>query len=308
MRRRPVTFASGGVLLAAELHFPGPGVHPGVVICPGWAGRRSKSSEALAAALADAGFAALAFDFRGFGASQGDRHRLIPAEQAQDINAAAHYLRSHRAVDPARVAAVGILTGGAAALQAAAENPAIAAVVAFYPFGDGARWLRSMRRYWEWRGLEAMISADRVRRAAGEASLIVDADQILMRGPESITIDETGQLRSVADRPSRDERRLNLESAEAIMEFAPERVAARLSPRPVLIIAAEDDLLLPVDEARTLYRHLRQPRKLVVLKGISHHQALDGEHRSEVLSMVVDFLNASLPATARGTQQLPPRG
>jgi hypothetical protein len=80
-----------------------------------------------------AGYSTLLFDFRGRGDSDGDAVTLGFYEQ-QDALAAVEYLKSRDDVGMGRVGVLGISMGGAVAILAAAQEPAIKAVIADSPF------------------------------------------------------------------------------------------------------------------------------------------------------------------------------
>lgn len=291
-----ISFESDGLSLIGDVHLPAStssGPSPALVIAPGWGGNRAKSPTRIARDLVGLNVAAFAFDFRGFGDSEGQQHRLFPSEQARDVRAAVASLAENSAIDPQRIYVMGMLTGAAAAIQAAADDQAIAGVVAVFPFGNGERWLRSMRRHWEWIGLEKLLELDRQRRSEGQPSLIVDADEILMRGPETVSVDESGRLVSEADRPSREQRLLTVESAEQLAGCRPEDAVALLSPRPLLVIAVKEDLMVAIEESRSLFDRAAQPKSMIVLDDISHHETFADAHRRSVLEAVAEFVRRS---------------
>ena len=84
------------------------------------------------------GWAALAFDYRHWGASEGDpRRRFSLRSQLEDWRAAVAYARGIEGVDPERIAVWGMSLGGGHALTLAAADPHMAAVVALMPMTDG---------------------------------------------------------------------------------------------------------------------------------------------------------------------------
>ncbi|MDQ3097687.1 MAG: alpha/beta hydrolase, partial [Chloroflexota bacterium] len=96
MRTDEVVFFSAGVRLHGYLHRSeaATGRLPFVVQGPGWLGLAdAKLYQPYHQAFTDAGFAVLIFDYRGFGASEGDRGTLSPAWQAEDWRNAIAYLR-----------------------------------------------------------------------------------------------------------------------------------------------------------------------------------------------------------------------
>jgi uncharacterized protein len=138
---------------------------PGVVICHG-AGSRKENHADFARLAAANGWAALAFDARGHGASEGE----MSPEAVEDVIAMVELLAAHDGVDPRRVAARGSSMGGFLAIHAAALAPKIAGVIAICPASeDGlARGLRRGEldmRVGDPTTLEAWLDANDLRRA-----------------------------------------------------------------------------------------------------------------------------------------------
>ncbi|MGZ5310734.1 MAG: alpha/beta hydrolase [Solirubrobacterales bacterium] len=104
---------------------------PGVVILHG-AGSCKESHADFARLAAASGWAALAFDQRGHGASEPD----MSPEAVADVGAMARLLAAASGVDAARIAVRGSSMGGFMAIHAAAEAPEIAAVIAICPAGE----------------------------------------------------------------------------------------------------------------------------------------------------------------------------
>lgn len=48
-------------------------------------------------------------------------------------------------------------------------------------------------------------------------------------------------------------------------------VAARISPRPLLLVHGTADELVPVDDAQLLFQQAGEPKELVLLPGADHH-------------------------------------
>jgi alpha-beta hydrolase superfamily lysophospholipase len=86
--------------------------------------------------FAAAGIAALLFDHRGFGDSEGEADLFEPERQMDDWRAAIAFARSLPGIDSDRVATCGSSLGGGNALAAGAEDPRVAAVVSQVPFLD----------------------------------------------------------------------------------------------------------------------------------------------------------------------------
>lgn len=134
---RELTFDSEGTSCSAW-HFPAEGSapRPAVVMAHGFGGTKDSGLQPFAQRFAAAGIDALAFDYRGFGASGGDPRQTISLErQVRDY---------HRAVDAAvalpnvdRIVLWGVSMSGCHVLRVAAEREDIAAVIALTPMTDG---------------------------------------------------------------------------------------------------------------------------------------------------------------------------
>jgi fermentation-respiration switch protein FrsA (DUF1100 family) len=104
----------------------------------GFSAVREQRLDAYAERFAAAGLAALVFDYRHFGASQGRPRQLLSiGRQLQDWRAAVAHARNLPEVDPRRVAVWGSSFSGGHVVAVAAQDPAIAAVVSQAPFTDG---------------------------------------------------------------------------------------------------------------------------------------------------------------------------
>jgi uncharacterized protein len=269
-----VVFYSEGLKIAAVLHWPDgrSGDVPGVVLCQGLGSTKEINLPPIAEVLNRAGLAALAFDYRGWGQSEGKKWRLIPEEQVMDIRAGLSFLEGQEGVDPSRLGLLGVSTGGANAVQAAGVDGRAKATVAAVGFGSGERWMRDMRRFWEFKEIKTRVAADRVKRARSGESELVDHLLVLVRDPESLA----WQREMVKQFPERIFQ-LPLETAEYFLEFRPERVVADITPRALMLVAASNDAIVDPNECQRLYDLAGEPKELLVLEGVEHHAIYRGE-------------------------------
>ncbi len=270
MAQQEVSFYSSGTRLAATLYLPenraGAGKCPAVVLCHGLRADRKVIMPSFAAEFTRASYAALAFDYRGFGESEGPKNRLISREREEDAINALTFLATHDRIDPNRIGMFGISYGGATAIGAAAADLRVKAVSSVVTFGDGDRWTRNARRLWEYYALREKVARDRERRVLTGSSEYVDFSEILLGTPAEEELYKGQSLSALRIM-------LPLETAEDIMGYRPEQVVHRIAPRPLLLIAGEKDYLVGWEESVRLYELAGDPKELIILPGLSHYQA-----------------------------------
>lgn len=111
---------------------------PCVVMAHGFGATRDASLAPYAERFAAAGMHVLLFDYRHFGASDGQPRQLVSVHrQLQDYAAAVELARALSGVDPARVAVWGTSFSGGHALVTAARVPGVAAAICQCPMMDG---------------------------------------------------------------------------------------------------------------------------------------------------------------------------
>src|SRR5262245_29574198 len=114
MDRQDLVFRSGDDECVAWLYPTAGGSErvPVVVMAHGLSGTRRDRLGAFAERFAEAGFAALVFDHRGFGDSGGEPELFDPVRQLEDWRAAIAFARSLPGIDPAKVVTFGSSMGG----------------------------------------------------------------------------------------------------------------------------------------------------------------------------------------------------
>lgn len=137
VRTLPVSFESQGRKLSGTLYLPAraQGPLPGVVVTGAWLTVKEQMAGRYAGEMAARGFAALAFDFRGWGASAGSpRSMEDPGAKTQDILAALDFLAARPEVDPGRVAGLGICASAGYMARAALDSPRMRALALVAPW------------------------------------------------------------------------------------------------------------------------------------------------------------------------------
>ena len=260
---RRVTFRHDNTEMVGRVFMP-KGVRPGqrlpaVIVTGAWFTIKEQMPTTYAVEFARRGYAAMVFDFRGFGESGGrERNTENPMQKATDITAAARFFAREPYVDATRLSgyamcastgAMGYAINGGAPLRAFANSaPWIqdpATVVAVYGGEDGVRNLTRI-------GDEAMAHF----RATGEIRSVPAAgpqgsDAIMQQAPY-YTDPKRGMIREW-------ENRFALKSWTYWLKYDSLKPAASLKV-PTLVMHS-DNAALP-DMARRFYAEINAPKAI----------------------------------------------
>ena len=239
----------------------------GIVLCHGYTGVKDLYLPDTAAALNAAGYVVLTFDYKGWGSSEGSPSRLAPYSRVADVLAAVTFLGIQPMVDKGRIGIYGTSYGCATVVHAAAIDERVQCTVGVIGMGHGGRWMRSVRRPDEWFDLLERTERDRETRVLTGQSEFVDRAEILLPDRQSAALAAAARAAN-PDAVSR----IPLEFVDETLQFHPEWVVDRIAPRPLLLIAAADDRLVPPEDCRSLYDHAGEPKKLVVVPGFGHYE------------------------------------
>jgi uncharacterized protein len=290
--RESIRFFSDGQRLDGELWYPATSAWSGVVIaCSGYMGLKGLQPARFARALVPRGYACLCFDYRGFGFSDGQRGRVIPEEQIEDIRAAVDYLYSRDETGGHPLALLGWGLGGALVIAEASHDPRIAAVVALNAIADGYRTTRALHDDASWERLTARLDQDRVERVGhGRSALIPAFDVVRLQGAtldyvETELYKDTGFGFPVT-----------CEAAERLLRFSIEHLVPRLSPRPLFLAHGTANDLYSPEEAQRLYGLARGPCELHLLEGAGHSEWMHDGHQTlqHLIELITTFLQRSL--------------
>lgn len=281
-----VTFHSDGDRIAGYLYAPddwkpGDAARPGIVVLAGYSGNTQADCTHMMKRLCAEGWFVLGFDYRGFGGSEGPRNRHRPLEQAQNTYDAISYLQAVPGVDPERIGLYGTSFGGANGIWVTAHDERVRCLVTSVAVTHGERWMRLIRRPYEWLAFQERVVTDAQRRVREGTPTLVPNGEIMIRDPDAqrqrAMHAENGHVFQSEER--------DLESAEACMRYRPEWVVDRIAPRPVLMIYAERDNLVPPEEQLSTFARCGEPKRLVKLPRAGHYDSY--EFRNPVTCQIV---------------------
>jgi len=130
--QEPVVFKVGEERLFGMLHLPeSGGSFPAVLFCHGFTGHKIEAHALFvkaARALSKAGMAALRFDFRGSGESEGEFRDMTVTREIVDASAGLDVLDGDARMDSDRLAVLGLSLGGVVASCLAAKDSRLRSV------------------------------------------------------------------------------------------------------------------------------------------------------------------------------------
>lgn len=155
-----LTFDAHGTRCRAEHHvatsdaLTGPAGRPVVVMGHGFGGTVDSGLVPFAEAIAAAGADVVAFDYRGFGLSDGSPRQVISLTgQVEDYRAAIRAAAQLPGIDPQRIVLWGVSLSGGTVLEVAAGTPepgtAIAALVSLTPLVSGPAAAKHATPYYQ---------------------------------------------------------------------------------------------------------------------------------------------------------------
>ncbi|WP_237568005.1 alpha/beta hydrolase [Mycolicibacterium lacusdiani] len=299
----PVSFWSEGTRCAGVLYRPSgaTGPLPCVVLAHGFSGTMDWIVPDFARRFAAGGIAALIFDYRHLGASDGLPRQLISSSrQRADLRRAVEYVRSLEGIDANRIALWGTSLGGSHVLEVAASDPSIAAVVANVPAIDLFRGAvgRATRPGWQLTGTQTVLATARLM---GSAALDALAGA-LGRPPRYLRV-YGPPGRAVFSDPSLAElfRTLEQESPTWRNAFTPRFLFT--APRyrrgvldhiaaPLLVTLAIDDEVVSSDYIRR--KAAEVPHHEIYEYPVSHFEMYHGDTQQLVATAHLDFLRRNL--------------
>jgi pimeloyl-ACP methyl ester carboxylesterase len=251
---------------------------PVVVMAHGLSAVKEMYLDEYARVFAQAGLHVLVFDHRNFGDSDGrPRQEIDPVAQNRDYRHAITYVTTRSEIDPARIGVWGSSFSGGHALSVAAIDRRVRAVVAQVPFVSGHGNLSRLVRADYLPLFRSRFHADRRARFDGgdpEMVAVVDPD------PSAAVVLPSADSwewfsRTAKERAPSWRNEITLRSVEMLGEYEPQAWIHRISPTPLLMIVAENDVVAPSELAFEAYERAREPKQLVIAPG-GHFGAYTG--------------------------------
>jgi len=271
---RTANIQSEGTRLSAELFWPKKPKSeklPTIILSHGWGGQASLL-RADAVAFAQAGYLAVTFDYRGWGASDGRliptgevpesdgnqpvqvaarelREVVDPLDQTTDLLNVIHWVHGEPLCDTSRIGLWGTSYSGGHVVYAAAVDHRVKAIVSQVPALD-SRWVTATA------GEQKKTFTDATRRAQGELGYPLPG------------VKEVGNLKGAPIR-------------EKMIRYAPVDMADQAPGCAMLFIIAEkEELFDNRDHAIKAHDRAKGPKKIITVPGITHYGVYLQAHKT----------------------------
>jgi uncharacterized protein len=288
VQQKLITYYSEGDVIVGDLYWPD-GLdltkrHPAILQCQGFTGIRDMVQPLFAKFFTDAGYVALAIDYRGWGDSGGERGRLAPLEQVDDVRNGLTYLETLDFVDPKRLGVFGASFGALIGPYVAAVDERVKATAGMVGVAHGFEAVTNRRTRAQMEEWKAKVAEARTRRVLRNE---VDRTLRVM----DVFIDE----QSMAWEPAmwvavpKWQNHFGFDSIGRVMDFRPIDIVHRASPRcALLMIAATEDQTGSPASYRELFDAAREPKRWIAVK-CGHYGMYDGELLAQAMADTVKF-------------------
>ena len=297
VERREAVIFSDGTRMAGDLYLPKDlkpaDRRPAIVLCAGTGGTKGGSGARLGAIFAQAGYVALAFDYRGWGESDSKlittekqprpdadgnvqmkaravRWQMDFADQAMDIRAAIGFVAGEPQVDRERIGIWGSSYGGGLVTWTAGHDPRVKCTAAQVPGMGGARTPEAIARTFDYLGKQSRGETEPVPFETGKM---------------------TGKMQAYT------QMRVNPPKG---LGYSPAEAAEKITT-PILFVVAENEELssnASVGQMQQAIAKRGVPSLLHVIKGITHY-GVYREGFEEATKLELEWFDRHLKGAAK---------
>lgn len=193
-------------------------------------------------------------------------------------------------INPDRIAIWGSSYSGGNAIQAAAVDRRIKAVIAQVPFVAGS----SVPGLLE---IMPNVMADRALISTGEpgaVTTVVAADLAEAKAGTATCVLPALDAYNFFTADARWENKITLQSLFKLMKNEPRAFIHRISPTPLLMVVAEDDTAVHVPTQLETFKQAQEPKELLFLPKTGHFEPYSGQAFEINIAAQIKFLQAHL--------------
>lgn len=283
----PLFLKSGNEMLGADFYRPAKVRKPPVIIMAhGFAGERKFSLPDTAAIFADAGYAVVLFDYRGFGGSTGKPRELVSApNHVADWKAVLNQVKKRKDVDTNKIVLWGMSMSGGHVMTTAAREKGICAIIGLVPHVDGFASALMYPKHLLPRATALAIqdlAGSKIGREPIRIPVVAESGVRCLTGEDCYA----GYMQMVSKGSSW----VGLVPARIILtinQYRPTKEASKIQ-YPALVIGAQHDSLIPISATRKAAAKIKQVEYLEW--PIGHFDVLQGHWFDKAITVQLAFL------------------
>lgn len=264
------------------------GISPVIILCHGFCGIQEILLPKYAEAFSDAGYTTITFDYRGFGESGGERGRLRPQMQIEDICSIIDWISTKPTLDKNRIALWGTSLGACHVFGAAVARPQIKCIISQMGFADGETIVTGKMDENEKQAFVGTLEKMVEKRERLGKEMFVAITKVLGDKESKAFFDDNKEKY-----PSMDIKIPFLTVYETL-QYKPYLNAQQVTCPTLVVVAGEDTVNSP-QQGIALYKSVRSEQKeLFIENGAKHYDLYDGQHFDNVSLKQVDWLKKHL--------------
>ncbi|KAK3652604.1 hypothetical protein LTR56_001968 [Elasticomyces elasticus] len=273
---------------------------PCLVMAHGWSAVKEMDLDAFAEHFTShLAITCLVYDNRAFGASDAapnePRYEIIPSLQQSDYSDAITYAQTLDEVNPERIGIWGSSYSGGHVLFVGAVDRRVKTVMSQVPLTNGWENFHRLIRPDIVPTMNKMFADDRQARAQGKGAgviPVVDADPMK---PSALPTPDSYTFFAEWEKKSGWKNECTIRSVELLRANDPSHMISRISPTPLLMTVAENDVLTPTDISIEAFSRAREPKTLHIIPG-GHFDGYTGSNFERNARRQVRFLEETLCA------------
>ncbi|WP_348828351.1 UilS family quorum-quenching N-acyl-homoserine lactonase [Escherichia coli] len=256
---------------------------PAIILCHGFCGIREILLPQFAEVFTQAGFVTITFDYRGFGDSDGERGRLIPEMQIDDIVTVINWAKEQPFIDKERVGLWGTSLGGGHVFGAAVKGGGVKCIVSQLAFADGEKNItHHMSSEEKKEFISTLKKLDAVKKASGREKFV--SITRVLNDNESKKFFEENRTQY----PDMDIK-IPFLTVKEMLDYKPVQYAAQVTC-PSLIVVAEKDTVNPKEQGIELYNSvMHEDKQLYFVNNARHYDTYSGEYFDEISAVETEW-------------------
>lgn len=262
--------------------------HPVIILCHGFCGIQSILLPSFTDEFTSAGYATVTFDYRGFGESEGERGRLIPSMQIDDILSVVKWVKEQPKLDASRIGLWGTSFGGCHVFGAASRDADIKCIVSQLAFADGEEIVTGKMSAEEKAAFLSTLDKMLDKQKSTGKEMFVSITRVLNDAESKAFFEE-----NKSQYPKMDIK-IPFLTVRETLNYKPFHFASKVTC-PALVVIAEEDTVNPPEQGRALFAAAGSVKKqLFVESGARHYDIYTGEHFRNVVDVQVAWFKSHL--------------